>query len=462
MQHFVLKKGLDLPISGPPRQEIEPGNVVGHLALVGDDYIGLRPSLAVKEGERVAAGQLLFTDKKNPGVKFTAPLAGEVIAINRGERRRFQALVIRIEGEDQVTFPALAQERGPGLPAETVRSVLLDSGLWPALRTRPFGKVAAVDRRPSALFVTAMDTRPLAADPAVVIGKAAADFRLGLQVLHTLVPKIFLCAAAGIDLPGDELTGITSARFAGPHPAGLASTHIHFLDPVAPGKQVWQIGYQDLIAIGHLFRTGRLLSSRVVALAGPGVKNPRLIKAPPGASLAELCAGELTDSGPATAAAEPPLLRLLSGSVLDGRRAAGNFAYLGRYHDQVSALIESAGSAPFNWLGLGRDRFSLTPAFISVLTRFKKSGGRLAMNTALWGGRRAIFPLGGYERVMPLDIIATALLKSIATGNVEKAMELGCLELIEEDLALCGFVCPGKNDFGPMLRAVLTSIEAEG
>lgn len=453
MEQFVLKKGLDLPISGPPRQKIEPGNAVRHLALVGDDYVGLRPSMAVKEGERVAAGQLLFTDKKNPGVKFTAPLAGEVVAINRGERRRFESLVIMVEGDEQISFPALSQGWDPGLPAETVRSVLLDSGLWPALRTRPFGRVAAVDRRPSSLFVTAMDTRPLAADPAVVIAQAAADFRIGLQVLHTVVPKIFLCAAAGIDLPGDELTGITPVRFAGPHPAGLASTHIHFLDPVAPGKQVWQIGYQDLIAIGHLFRTGRLLTTKVVALAGPGIKNPRLLKVPPGASLTELCANELTDSR---------ALRLLSGSVLDGRRAVGNAAYLGRYHDQVSALIESAGSSPFNWLGLGGDRFSLTPAFISALTRFKNSGGRLPMNTALWGGRRAIFPLGGYERVMPLDIIATALLKSVATGNVEKAMELGCLELIEEDLALCGFVCPGKNDFGPMLRAVLTAIEAEG
>ncbi|HET97232.1 MAG TPA: NADH:ubiquinone reductase (Na(+)-transporting) subunit A, partial [Desulfurivibrio alkaliphilus] len=238
MEQFVLKKGLDLPISGPPRQKIEPGNAVRHLALVGDDYVGLRPSMAVKEGERVAAGQLLFTDKKNPGVKFTAPLAGEVVAINRGERRRFESLVIMVEGDEQISFPALSQGRDLGLPAETVRSVLLDSGLWPALRTRPFGRVAAVDRRPSSLFVTAMDTRPLAADPAVVIAQAAADFRIGLQVLHTVVPKIFLCAAAGIDLPGDELTGITPVRFAGPHPAGLASTHIHFLDPVAPGKQV--------------------------------------------------------------------------------------------------------------------------------------------------------------------------------------------------------------------------------
>lgn len=462
MQQFTLKKGLDIPISGAPRQVIEAGNPVEHLALLGDDYPGLRPSLAVKVGERVAAGQLLFSDKKNPGVKFTAPRAGEVIAINRGARRRFESLVIRIGGDEEISFAGLGAGQGEGLPAEAVRAILLDSGLWPALRTRPFGKVAAVDRQPSSLFVTAMDTRPLAPDPTLVIEQAAADFRIGLQVLHTIVPKIFLCAASGVKLPGDEISGISPVRFAGPHPAGLASTHIHLLDPVGPGKQVWQIGYQDLIAIGHLFGTGRLLPTRVVALAGPAVKNPRLLKAPPGADLAELCAGELTGSFEAAQGATPPPLRLLSGSVLDGRRAAGSVAYLGRYHDQVSALVEDAGSGLFSWLWPGGDRFSFTPAFLSALTRFKASGGRVAMNTALWGGRRAIFPLGSYERVMPLDIIATPLLKSLATGNVEKALELGCLELVEEDLALCGFVCPGKNDFGPMLREVLTVIEAEG
>lgn len=450
MKRFSLRQGYDLPIAGLPAARIETGQSVNHVALVGDDYIGLRPSLAVKEGQRVAMGQLLFTDKKNPGVKFTAPAAGEVVAINRGARRRFQSLVIRVDGDDAVGFPVA---EAAGFNPKTVKQILLDSGLWTALRTRPYGKVASPTAPPASLFVTAMDSRPLAAEPALIINQAPADFTLGLQVLQALVHKIFLCAQAGVQLPGDQLPGVIPARFAGPHPAGLPSTHIHYLDPVGPGKQVWQLGYQDVLAIGHLFRHGRLPDRRLVALTGPLVADPRLVQVRPGSDLNELTHQELK---------EQMGVRLLSGSVLDGRRAAGPVAYLGRYHDQVCVLADRSGSGPLNWLHPGGDRFSVVPAFLSALRRFKHSGGRLAMTTALWGGKRAIFPLGTYERVLPLDMVATALLKSIATGNDELALELGALELVEEDLALCSYVCPGKNDFGPMLREVLTRIELEG
>lgn len=481
METITLSKGLDLPIAGAPRPQIAAGPPINHVALVGEDYPGLRPSLAVREGELVAAGQLLFTDKKNPGVAFTAPAAGRVAAINRGERRRFLSLVIRLEGDQQRGFPVntagnrAGENQDQSFDPEKVKKILLDSGLWTAIRTRPFGKVASPASRPASLFVTAMDTRPLAADPLPIINRAPDDFRLGLQVLQALVNKIFLIAAADKKLPGDELPGLTPVRFAGPHPAGLPSTHIHFLDPVGAGKQVWQIGYQDVLAIGYLFRHGRLPAEQVVALTGPGMKNPRLLLTRRGAALAELCAGECNgewqpeppapNAPAAELAAEPAAdrqqLRLLSGSVLDGRRVAGPLAYLGRYHDQICALPDRPGSGPFNWLRLGGDRFSAVPAFLAAVGKFIPPGG-LAMTTALWGGRRAIFPLGTYERVMPLDLVATALLKAIAVGNSERAEELGALELVEEDLALCSYVCPGKNDFGPLLREVLTNIELEG
>ncbi|MDZ7640751.1 MAG: NADH:ubiquinone reductase (Na(+)-transporting) subunit A [Desulfurivibrio sp.] len=489
-----MSKGLELPLAGAPVQEITAGRPVSHVALVGDDYIGLRPSMAVKEGQRVAAGQELFSDKKNPGVKFTAPVAGEVVAINRGARRRFESLVIRVDGDDAVNFPVAEAgggvatigatpgeaAAGAGFDPGKIQQILLDSGLWTALRTRPYGKVASPAGHPASLFVTAIDSRPLAADPALIINQAPADFTLGLRVLQALVNKIFLCAQEGEQLPGERLTGLIPARFAGPHPAGLPSTHIHLLDPVGPGKEVWQLGYQDVLAIGYLFRHGQLSGQRVVALAGPAVNKPRLVRTLPGADLVELTAGELTGqpagAEPATGGAggrEDGLAgsstpgpevanRLLSGSVLDGRRAAGPTRYLGRYHDQVSALADQPGSGLFSWLGPGGDRFSAIPAFLSALTGFKGGDGRLAMTTALWGGKRAVYPLGTYERVMPLDIVATALLKSIAAGNTEKCVELGALELIEEDLALCSYVCPGKNDFGPMLRRVLSKIEEEG
>ena len=448
MEHIRIKKGLDVPISGTPAQTVRPGREVSHVALLGDDSIGLRPTLAVQEGERVKTGQALFTDKDNPGVLFTSPACGRVAAINRGAKRRFQSLVIAIDGDEAVSFADNPGGDPDLLPAEKIRSTLIASGLWTSLRTRPYGKIPAVDAAPSSLFVTAIDTEPLAADPQVIIARTPGDFRLGLLVLRRLVDcPLHLCCAGEIQGCGD-IPGIKIWRFTGPHPAGLPSTHIHFIDPVGEKKTVWQVGYQDVIAIGHLFRTGRLSTERIVALAGPSVSTPGLVSTRLGASVTELCRGETSDDN----------CRLISGSVLSGRAAAAPTDFLGRYHNQVSALPEDSGRSLFNWLLPGWSRFSVKPVFLSAYT----GKTPLPMITATWGGRRAIFPIGTYEQVMPLDIIATSLLKSIAVQDSERARELGCLELIEEDLALCSFVCPGKNDFGPLLRQMLATIESGG
>lgn len=448
MEHIRLKKGLDIPIAGVPVQRIRQGRSVSNVALLGDDSIGLRPTLSVQEGDRVRTGQAVFTDKDNPGVIFTSPGCGRVVAINRGAKRRFLSLVIAIDGEEAVSFSDRPGREPALLPAEEVRSTLIASGLWTSLRTRPYGRIPKVDATPSSLFVTAIDTEPLAADPLVVIGRAPGDFRLGLQILRRLVDcPLHLCCADEIQGCGD-IPGVKTWRFTGPHPAGLPSTHIHFIDPVGEKKTVWQIGYQDVIAIGHLFRTGQLATERVVALAGPAITTPGLVATRLGASVTELCRGETSDD----------TCRLISGSVLSGRAVAAPTDFLGRYHNQVSALPDDSGRSLFNWLLPGFNRFSVKPVFLSAYT----GKTPLPMITATWGGRRAIFPIGTYEQVMPLDIIATSLLKSIAVQDSERARELGCLELIEEDLALCSFVCPGKNDFGPPLRQLLATIESGG
>ena len=448
MNHFRIKRGLDIPISGGPVQHVRPGREVGRVALVGDDSIGIRPTMAVGEGDRVKVGQPLFTDKNNPAVVYTSPGCGIVVEINRGAKRRFQSLVIAVDGDEDITFLENPGSDPQTLAADAVRATLIASGLWTSLRTRPFGRIPAVAAAPASLFVTAIDTEPLAADPLVIIARGADDFRRGLQVLRRLVAcPIHLCAATAID-GVDDIDDLHLWLFAGPHPAGLASTHIHFIDPVNEKKSVWQIGYQDVIAIGHLFRTGRLQTERVIALAGPAIGNPGLVTTRVGASVTELCRGETSDAP----------CRLISGSVLSGREMAAPVDFLGRYHNQASAVREDSGRGLFNWLMPGRDRFSIKPVFVSAFLGHRP----LPMITAAWGGRRAIFPIGTYERVMPLDIIATSLLKSIAVQDSEKAQELGCLELIEEDLALCSFVCPGKNDFGPLLRQLLTTIEGGG
>ncbi len=451
MQCLRLSRGLDIPLAGEPDQVVKPGPAIRHVALIGDDYPGLKPTLLVRVGETVRLGQPLFTDKKNPTVFFTAPAGGTVKEINRGAKRKFESLVIALEEHEPVTFPVPADRNVAGLPPEEIKKNLQESGLWCGFRTRPFGRIPAAADLPASLFITAVDTRPLAGDPQIILARRRDDFNLGLRVLRRFpaVP-LYFCTSDDFDPEGFELDGVHHVGFRGPHPAGLPSTHIHFLDPVHAGKQVWHICCQDVIGIGHLFRTGQLPTEKTIALAGPGISNPALVRTRIGADLTELCAERLTGA---------PSRRILSGSVLDGRRAAGPLAYLGRYHNQVSVIPEGTSRGFLNWLRPGRDRFSVTGLFLSSLL---PQTGKFVMSSATWGGQRAIFPLGTYEKVMPLDIIATPLLKSLAVQDIEKAELLGCLELIEEDLALCSFVCPGKNNYGPMLREILTTIEREG
>ena len=247
-----IKRGLDLPITGSPEQRIDDARQVRSVAVVGFDYQGMKPTMEVREGDRVKLGQILFSDKKTPGVIFTAPAAGVVSAINRGDKRVLQSVVIDVEGDEAVTFDSYDADKLASLDQQVVRDQLISSGLWTALRTRPYSKTPAVDSKPSSIFVTAMDTNPLAADPAVIIKQHAADFETGLKVLSRL-GKVWLCKAEGASIPGESVSGVSTESFAGPHPAGLPGTHIHNLDPVNEVKTVWQINYQDVIAFGVLF-----------------------------------------------------------------------------------------------------------------------------------------------------------------------------------------------------------------
>lgn len=446
-----IRKGLDLPITGAPSQVILDGPAIGKVALLGQEYVGMRPSMLVQEGERVKKGQALFEDKKNPGVLFTAPASGKVVAINRGERRLLQSVVIEIEndGDEQVELAYYQPADLPILEREQVENDLIASGLWTALRTRPFSKTPRPATSPRAIFVSAIDSQPLAADPLVIIAEQQAAFNAGLTVLARLTEgKVHVCHAAGTRLDTAAGAQISYSEFAGPHPAGLVGTHIHFLEAVSAKKTVWHIGYQDVIAIGTLFTTGLLDTRRVVALAGPQVEQPVLLRTRLGASLDELTAGRLK-------AGEN---RVISGSVLSGTHASGPNAWLGRFHNQVSVLLEGREKELFGWITPAPDKFSITRTTLGHFLKNKL----FAFSTTTNGGERAMVPIGNYERVMPLDILPTHLLRDLLAGDTDSAQALGCLELDEEDLALCTFVCPGKYEYGPVLREVLTKIEQEG
>jgi Na+-transporting NADH:ubiquinone oxidoreductase subunit A len=449
---FTIKRGLDVPITGEPVQEIDAARPVESVALLGPDYVGMKPTMQVAEGDHVKVGQVLFSDKKTPGVLYTSPGSGTVTRIHRGARRALQAVVVRLEGDAEEGFRVYTRGELDRLTREQVRDNLVSSGLWTAIRTRPYSKVPALDAVPHSIFVSAADSNPLAARPDVVIGEYPEDFTAGLSLLGRLTEgKVFVCKPPDAQVPTHGVAGVEVAEFTGPHPAGIVGTHIHFVDPVSASKVVWHVGYQDVIAIGKLFTTGRLWTERVVALAGPLVERPRLVRTRLGANTDDLVKGEV----PHTRS------RIVSGSVLAGHRAAAWATFLGRYHLQVCVLTEGGDESLrefLGWLGPGPDKFSTAHVFIS--TFFK--GRKFALDTLMNGSPRAMVPIGTYEGVMPLDILPTQLLRALIVKDTDTAQALGCLELDEEDVALCSFVCPSKYDFGPLLRDNLAIIEREG
>ena len=444
-----IKKGLDLPLAGAPEQRIYEGNPVTQVALLGVDYPGLKPQFLAGLGDRVKLGQPLYFDKKYPRVIFTAPGTGRIVEMSRGEKRAFLSLVIKLEGDEEIVFRSFPEKELVNLTTGDAIELLLESGLWTALRARPFGHVADPDQTPQALFVTAMDTNPLAPDISVVLKGQEQDFGNGLRILGKLTAgKIYICKSPGDDIPTIDDERFIVAEFAGPHPAGLPGTHIHFLEPVDLHKQVWHINAEDVVAVGQLFTTGRLPVNRIIALGGPTVKQPRLVRTRLGANLNDLTAGELN----------PGENRVISGSVLHGHHAADELRFLGRYHRQVTAIAEDRQRELFGWLSPAAKQFSAKKVTLSGFLPRRP----LALTTSTHGSERAIVPIGVYEKVMPLDILPTFLLRALAVADIEESEKLGCLELTEEDLALCTFVCPSKIDHGQNLRKVLNLIEKEG
>lgn len=451
------KNGLDLPISGHPRQEITEANPVTRVAILADDFPGMKARFIAKEGELVRRGQPIFEDRKLPGVVHTAPGAGTIIAIHRGARRALQSVVIELsDGEksgapETQVFESYSGVEPEALTDASVRKLLLESGAWTHLRTRPFGHTPAPDATAAAVFVSAMDTNPLAANPEKVLEADLKAFDAGLHAVSQLTTgTTFLCVAKGAAFARNLTAKVQVEEFSGPHPSGTVGYHIHTLLPAHRGRVVFTITYQEVIAIGHLFLTGKVSVDRVVALAGPAAARPRLVRTRTGASIKELTEGELNTTDP---------VRTVSGSVLSG--AAANleqFAFLGRRDMQVSVLKEASEREFLGWLGLGLNKFSTIPTFLSKFVG-KRS---FDFTTDTHGSPRAMVPIGMYERVTPWDILPTHLLRALLVGDVEMAEKLGALELDEEDVALFTFVCPGKTNFGLILRANLERMFAEG
>lgn len=449
MKKIVLKKGVNIPLEGTPEQKIYNADAVSRFGIVGNDFVGFKPDMNVQVGEAVKEGTLLFGDKKNPGIRFVAPFSGKVVAVNRGDKRKFLSLELEIESlETKQIFRNYNPSEIASLDEEKLREAINEAGLWTSFICRPFGKTAPINAEANYIYVTAADTRPLSADVKIALTGREEFFAAGVRVIEKFArKKLFINVTDENAVPFLEGEKIEYTCFQGAHPAGLAGTHIHFLAPAHLENVVWQINWEDVVAIGELFLTGKIPTQTVIALGGTSVSNPRLLKTIRGAWVSELLKLELKDG----------LNRVICGSPLYGRKSTAPTDYLNRYINQVSAIPEGIERHFMGWAAPGTKMYSIKNTF---LTAFKI--GKPVFNTNLNGGKRPIVPIGSYEEVMPLDILITYMLRSISVNDTETSEKLGCLELLEEDLSLCTFVCPGKQDYAPMLRLVLNNIEKDG
>jgi len=406
------------------------------VAVLGDDYIGLKPRLSVAVDDIVVTGTPIFAHKDTPQVQIVSPVAGRVKAINRGARRKLISVEIEVDAE-KGGAPIDFSDVGDATTADGLTERLCQAGLWTSFRTRPYSKVPAPETRADAIFVTAIDTDPLAADPAPIIRENADAFKAGLSAITLLTNgKTYLCHADGADIPTVDNSDVETAAFAGPHPAGLAGTHIHFLEPIHGTKTVWTIGYQDVIAIGQF------------AVTGPMCSNPRIVRTVVGASMADIVAEETPSETP---------IRMISGSVLSGKMGEGANGYLGRYARQITLIEEDRKQIPMGWIRPMVDKYAVQPVLGSAMAR-----RTFPLTSNLNGGRRAMVPVGTFENLMPQDYLPTQLLRAVITMDTDQAQALGALELDEEDLGLAGFACPAKYEYGLALRDCLTTIEKEG
>ena len=434
-----ISKGLDLPISGKPDISITDEPKISSVSLLANDFVGMKPTMLVKENDEVKVGEKLFEDKKNPGIFFTSPAGGLIKSINRGDKRKFLSIEIEIsQNEKFINFDM-------GSSQDEIKNTLINSGLWNVFRTRPFNRTPNISSSPEALFINCCDTNPLSVDPYEIINIDKDSFDKGLETIKQLFDCDIHLTYQNNNFD-NTLSGINYHQFTGPHPAGLVGTHISKIHPVNLNSKVWTANFQDIISIGYLKKNKKIKTTKIISLGGPAVFEPSLIKVRHGSNLDDITAGKIEDNS-----------RVISGSVLHGHESEGVMKYLGYYDSQVSVIPDEVNEIFLNWLMPGSSLHSKLNVFISSFIKPKK----YIFNTSIGGGNRAIVPISSYEEVVPMDILVTQLLKSLVVSDIEMAIDLGMLELVPEDLSLCSYVCPSKYDYSSILMDNLNKLYLE-
>lgn len=447
----TLRRGHDILLEGKADQTIKIAEVqVRTFAVQPANFIGMSPipKVEVEPGQQIKAGDVLFFDKKRPEIKYVAPVSGEVLAVNRGEKRSIKEITILADKDVQYrTWSAPDIENSS---RDTLVQFLLETGGWTLLRQRPFDIVPDPEDTPRDIFISTFDTAPLAPDLNVVVAGKGEAFQKGLDVLGKLTDgKVYL----GLDArdkvaPAAIFTkaqGVEKHWFRGKHPAGNVGIQIHHIKPVKAGDRVWALGVQEVITLGALFTENRFNAARIVVLTGAELQQPMYVKTYIGANLGELLKGNLKNDH----------IRIVSGDVLSGKQKSQE-SFLNFYDDQVTVIEEGDDYALFGWL-LPR----LVPSVSRALPSFLLPNTEFKVNTNTYGEKRAFVVTGQYESVLPMDIYPQHLMKAILANDFELMEGLGIYELSEEDIALCEFVCTSKQPLQAILREGLEVIREQ-
>jgi Na+-transporting NADH:ubiquinone oxidoreductase subunit A len=432
-----LKKGLDLPIAGAALCEVTRRVAPGLVAVKPTDFRGMVPRLLVKEGDPVKAGTPLFADKKNTAMVFCSPVSGTVEAVVRGDKRKLLAVTVKADRKNEsVRFDV---PKISSLDKKGMTDLLLQCGLWPCLKQRPYGTVADPEAEPKAIFISGMNTAPLGADRDFTLKDEMAAVQAGIDALGRLTKGGVHFSLSAKNYAGSEfhkLTGVIFHQFEGPHPAGNVGVQINHISPINKGEVVWTVDLPLVAVIGRLFLKGVYDDRRIIAVAGPAAVNPSYAEVPAGVCMKDLSAffGEGD-------------VRVVSGDVLSGE-AVGADGFLGFYDDQVSLLKEGNYYEMFGWINPFRSKkFSVSRAYPAFL-RHKKYD----MDTNENGGERPFLMNDVYGKVLPMDIYPLYLFKACLAGDLDKMEQLGIYEVIEEDVALCEYVCPSKIAIQDIVR----------
>jgi len=431
-----LRKGLNIKLKGSAKAELDTISAPAVIALKPTDFPGLTPKLIAKTDTLVKAGDALFHDKYHPEIIVTAPFGGKIVSVNRGERRKILEVVI--ETNANAGSAEFIKADPNSISTDEIKDQLLKSGLWPFIKRRPYGVIASPNEKPIAIYISTFDTAPLAPDYNFVLKGQMGSFQTGINALAKLTSgKVYLGLNQGSIFA--DVKNVVANTFEGPHPAGNVGIQIHNTNPINKGDVVWTINVQDVLLIGRLFETGKVDFTKIIALTGSEVENPKYYKTVIGVPVAVLTDKKLKRADYKQ--------RIISGNVLTGTRVKTP-GYVGFYDSQVTVIPEGDNYDFLGWAKPRLDKFSFSKSYFSWLSKGKSYVADANLN----GEERAFVVTGQYEKVVPMDILPVHLIKAIIADDIDKMEQLGIYEIIEEDLALCEFVCTSKIEVQKILR----------